>query len=734
MRWGKALLVVVVALVGAQLLGLARPARAVSTPPPPKLYSYSYDHTAGTLTGSGANDGSGIRAGSSLAFGRLGGSMGSAFLAIGEDIGGYRVIRSQLSDFFVPFGDDWKGGVTVAVGDLDGVSGDEFVTAQETGGSLIRTFPSDASGNAQPLASFKAYEDDFKGGVRVAVGDVDGDGTNEIIVAPGPGRAPTVKVFSASGTLLSSADVYASTFTGGVYVAAANLDGDVASEIVTGAGAGGATHVRIYNGLANPVGAGFIAYDTSLTNGVRVAAGTLDGQPIIATTTRTDDGAVARLFHSDGTAATAQTAVAGTTGDLSVAISAAGGLAMFDAAPRLAGVNPEQLHQHTRNFVTLYGAGLSELFDDISVGDEQHPAFVVAVIDDGQDLQVVIRVPADTPAGAVPLTLSVKTPGGTQTHNLHANSLSVVASTPALHAFVTTGVGSGGGPHVRTYSDGRVLSSGFMAGDPSRASGVRVARADFNGDGRDGYAVSYGPGSSPRVAVYNQDQQLVNSFDAYDPSFQGGVYVAVGDLDGDGIPEIVTGADSGGGPHVKIFDVDGNELGGFMAYDPVFHGGVRVAVGDVDGDSFADIITAPGPGGGPHVRAWHPDGNEIGGFMAYASNFTGGVFVAAADVDGDAVDEIVTGPGAGGGPHVRIFTPDGAEVGGFMAFAPNFTGGVSVGRSGDDIAGPDDIAVGAGPGGGPHVKILDADGNELDGFMAYDPNFHGGVFVAGGIA
>jgi hypothetical protein len=134
------------------------------------------------------------------------------------------------------------------------------------------------------------------------------------------------------------------------------------------------------------------------------------------------------------------------------------------------------------------------------------------------------------------------------------------------------------------------------------------------------------------------------------------------------------------------------------------------------------------------VRAFHPDGDEIGGFMAYAPQFTGGVFVAASDLDGDGADEIVTGPGAGGGPHVRAFLPTGEEVAGFMAFDPKFTGGVSVARVGDDILGPDDIAVGAGPGGGPHVKIFDGEGHELDGFMAYNPNFHGGVFVAGGVA
>ena len=81
-----------------------------------------------------------------------------------------------------------------------------------------------------------------------------------------------------------------------------------------------------------------------------------------------------------------------------------------------------------------------------------------------------------------------------------------------------------------------------------------------------------------------------------------------------------------------------------MAYNPAFFGGVRVALGDVNGDGVRDIITAPGPGGGPHVRIWNGvDLTEMGGFFAYNPAFAGGVYVAAGDVDGDGRADIVTG-------------------------------------------------------------------------------------------
>jgi hypothetical protein len=78
------------------------------------------------------------------------------------------------------------------------------------------------------------------------------------------------------------------------------------------------------------------------------------------------------------------------------------------------------------------------------------------------------------------------------------------------------------------------------------------------------------------------------------------------------------------------------------------------------------------------VRLLLPDGAEVGGFMAYAPSFGGGVRVSSVDSDNDGVAEIVTGAGAGGGPHVRVLRPDGTQVVGYLAYASDFSGGVDV--------------------------------------------------------
>jgi len=84
-------------------------------------------------------------------------------------------------------------------------------------------------------------------------------------------------------------------------------------------------------------------------------------------------------------------------------------------------------------------------------------------------------------------------------------------------------------------------------------------------------------------------------------------------LTGDGVAEIITGAGPGGGPHVRAFDVVGGvmEVASFFAYDVAFTGGVNVAAADLTGDGVAEIITGAGPGGGPHVRVRDVSGKTI---------------------------------------------------------------------------------------------------------------------------
>ena len=176
------------------------------------------------------------------------------------------------------------------------------------------------------------------------------------------------------------------------------------------------------------------------------------------------------------------------------------------------------------------------------------------------------------------------------------------------------------------------------------------------------------------------------SFFAYDPAFGGGVNVAAGDVDGDGLADIITGAGAGGGPHVRAFSgADLSELASFFAFDPTFAGGVSVAAGDIDGDGFADIIAGAGPGGGPDVRVVSgADLSELTSFFAYDPAFGGGVNVATGDLNGDGRTDVITAAGPGGGPHVRVFSGvDLSELDSF--FVGTSANGLTVGSIGGAV-------------------------------------------------
>ncbi len=182
------------------------------------------------------------------------------------------------------------------------------------------------------------------------------------------------------------------------------------------------------------------------------------------------------------------------------------------------------------------------------------------------------------------------------------------------------------------------------------------------------------------IAMAANGDLLVVDQDAF--AGQGGI-IRINPVTGAQTP-VSSGADAGGAPHVRVFSLGGglHEVTGFYAFAAVFGGGARVAAADVDGSGRASILVGAGPGGGPQVRVLKWVGGalqELASFYAYDPSFTGGVFVGAGDVNGDGRAEVITGAGAGGAPHVRVFTGAGADTGvGFLAYDPAFTGGVAV--------------------------------------------------------
>jgi hypothetical protein len=265
------------------------------------------------------------------------------------------------------------------------------------------------------------------------------------------------------------------------------------------------------------------------------------------------------------------------------------------------------------------------------------------------------------------------------------------------------------------------------------AKGDSIAAGDLGHDGVSEIVVGAAFGGPPTVRVLRGDGTEILSFLAYDKDMAQGVTVAVGDVDGDGKAEIVTGTGPGAAAHVRVFDGSGHEKlipGGFFPFGSDFMGGVNLAVADTDGDGKAEIVAAPGPTGGPHVTVWSGAGRKKADFFAFDNGYPYGLNVAAGDLDGDGKAEIVAALAGASPPAVRVF--DGATGAKLREFAGirGFEGGLNLSVGDVDGDGTRDILVAANGGGGPHVFAYHGDGTALGSFFAYDETYMGGVLLA----
>jgi hypothetical protein len=210
---------------------------------------------------------------------------------------------------------------------------------------------------------------------------------------------------------------------------------------------------------------------------------------------------------------------------------------------------------------------------------------------------------------------------------------------------------------------------------------------------------------------------------------------------------LASGAIAGGAPLVEVTDPSGAVLTRFQAFESTFAGGVRADTGELDGDpNTVEVAVVAGPGGGPRVQVYAVRKDTgaaalIGDFFAFEDTFRDGLRVAVGDVDGagGGLDQIIVGADAGGGPRVRTFRFDGGvptqldgPLGNFFAYEPEFRGGVRVasGEMDGNLADGDELAVAAGPGGGPRVRVYQGTGTVIrDYFVAEPASTSGGANV-----
>jgi hypothetical protein len=313
-----------------------------------------------------------------------------------------------------------------------------------------------------------------------------------------------------------------------------------------------------------------------------------------------------------------------------------------------------------------------------------------------------------------------------------------------------TGADAGGAARVNQYkADGSLQYS--LDAFPGFTGGVRVSEADFNGDGTPDLVVGTGPGTPAKISVIDGVTHKALFTSPVFEGFTGGVFVVAGDLTGDDVPDVVLTPDEGGGPRVLIIrGGDFTTVASFLGIqDPSFRGGARAAIGDMNGDGRMDLAVSAGFGGGPRVTAY--DGTTVttspvklfNDFFIFEPALRNGAYLAIGDVDGDGFGDLIAGAGPGGAPRVLALSGSGliAGQGDKSPVLMNFFAGDTANRNGIRVTAKNldgdlqaDIVTGGGAGSGSQTtaylgkNFTGGGANSTLAFNAF-PGFTGGVFV-----
>lgn len=271
------------------------------------------------------------------------------------------------------------------------------------------------SPQGEQLQSFLAFDEGFTGGVRLAIDDIDGDGSDEIVAVPGPGHVPVVKLFEQDGTLIREFGIPNQPLRSGWFVTTGDMNRDGSPDVIVSSDKTGSAEVQLLTTQGVSIGS-FLLPPHRQSQSARVAAGDVDGDAVDEIVVSFGAGSPELLvFEADGVLANQFLA--------------------YDA---------------------VYDRGVF-----VSVGDLNHDgiAEIVTGTDTGGGPQVQIYGGSGRWLGTF-FAYDKLFRGGVR--------LGIVGDT------IVTAAGPGGGPHVRVFNNRAKVVGGFFSDDEQDRNGITI--------------------------------------------------------------------------------------------------------------------------------------------------------------------------------------------------------------------------------------------------------------------
>jgi hypothetical protein len=483
--------------------------------------------------------------------------------------------------------------VCVAMGDIDGDGKPDLVTSNQESNniSLLRNISSGGNISFEPHVDYAANERP----IFAAVGDLDGDGRPDIVNAnssadvvsvfkniTGTNTAPVINSFTPDSAITGTTVILtganfngaSSVKFGGVEAASFKVDSSRGITAIVGEGKSGDVSVTTPNGTASL--AGFFFEGPAIDNFTPTTG--ITGTEVIISGSNFSGASEVKF---GGTPAASFTIVsiniikaivgAGSAGEVSVTTpfgtATLGGFTF--GAPTITSIAPQS--GHAGAVVTITGTN----FNKQPAGNIVFFGAVKAIVSGASSTQLEVIVPA----GATYKPVSVT-----------SNRLTAYSSKPFLQTFA-------GDSNLLSASSFSLVGDFGVGTYP-----FAIAIADLNDDGKADIATANSVSNSITILKNTSTTGTVsfNTSTDYktgpDPK-----RIAIGDLDGDGKPDmVVTNFNAGSAGTISVFR--NTSEGGSISFEAkadyaTGNGSVDVAIADMNGDGRPDLLVSSGNSG-----------------------------------------------------------------------------------------------------------------------------------------